>query len=71
MNEERDYAKITDVSKAFNESLSEFRKNVKDVPMNTEMLLFQAKFQLIIAQQLSIVAKHLGEIVRKAKEATE
>jgi hypothetical protein len=38
------------------------------VPTAAELLLWQARFQLAIAQQLSMVAKHLGTIVKTAEE---
>jgi hypothetical protein len=33
-----------------------------------EIQLWQARFMLAIAQQLSVVASHLGKIVRKAEK---
>ena len=60
----KDFYKITDLSEVFQKWQSEQRS--PDSPMQ-EIQLWQARFMLAIAQQLSVVAAHLGKIVRKAE----
>lgn len=62
----KDFYKITEMSedfRVFNE-----RTVKEDIPLQTMVQFWQARFMLAIAQQLSIVASHLGKIVRKAEE---
>jgi hypothetical protein len=62
----KDYAKVTEVSAHFNDWLADMRGSTKPVT-SQDILVWQAKFQLIIAQQLTIIAGHLGKIVGKAE----
>lgn len=62
-----DFYKITDLSEEF-KRWEDDPESVKVLPVQTEVQLWQAKFMLAIAQQLSIVASHLGKIIRKANE---
>jgi hypothetical protein len=68
-DEKKDYAKVTVVSAAFNEYLQTNDVKTRTVEFKSqELLLWQAKFQLIIAQQLTIIAGHLGKIVKKSED---
>lgn len=60
--EEKDYLKITSVSKEFYmwESTCKDQKKMSEA----EYKLWTLKIQLIIAQQLSVVSGYLGKIVR-------
>ena len=62
----KDFYKITDMSVEFDE----YRRQLLMAPDLTAQIrvqLWQAGFMLAIAQQLSMVASHLGKIVRKAE----
>jgi hypothetical protein len=62
-----DYFKITDLSKDF----KAWKESKYQSTPQTDVQLWQAMFMLAIAQQVSIVASHLGKIVRTAKERVE
>jgi hypothetical protein len=64
MSESKDFYKITDLSLHFKAWQSE--QKPLDSVMH-EIQLWQARFMLGIAQQLSVIASHLGKIVRKAE----
>ena len=65
--EQKDYYKITSLSGDFRNWL---KVELKDKPLQpqTEIQLWQAQFMLACAQQLSVIASHLGKIVKKAEE---
>ena len=65
MSEKNDFYKITEMSARFRDWQGE--QKALDSPMQ-EIQLWQARFMLAIAQQLSVVASHLGKIVRKAEK---
>lgn len=67
----KDYTKITDMSARFaswhaQEGNRGFDDTIKDVAWQARM--WELQFMLAIAQQISIVATHLGKIVRKAED---
>jgi hypothetical protein len=64
----KDFYKITDLSEKFSTWQSE--QKAFDNPMH-EIQLWQARFMLAIAQQVSVVASHLGKITRKAEELND
>jgi hypothetical protein len=61
----KDFYRITEISAEFEQWQS---TRPLDNPMQ-EIQLWQAQFLLAIAQQLSMVASHLGKIVRKAEKS--
>jgi len=68
MSETKDFYKITDLSKDFDE-YNKFILSAKEpIPAQTHIQLWQARFMLAIAQQLAVVATNLGRIIRKANE---
>jgi hypothetical protein len=58
-----DFYNIGKISEEFKDAWSN-----EELPAQTAVQLWQAKFLLAIAQQLSVIASHLGKIVRKAGE---
>jgi len=66
MSETKDFYKVTDLTKIFQGWESE-NQNSLETPM-LEIQLWQARFMLAMAQQLSMIASHLGKIVRKAED---
>lgn len=62
------FYKITELSDDFAARAEEWRDQNEPIPLQTEIQLWQARFMLAIAQQVSIVANHLGKIVKKASE---
>ena len=67
MSERKDFYKITELSNRFHD----WKRNdpPKDpLPVQTEIQYWQACFMLAIAQQLSVIASHLGKIVGKAED---
>ena len=67
----KDYTKITDMSAEFNSwHAQRCSQSFDDTAKNTawEARMWELKFMLAIAQQVSIVAQHLGKITRKAEE---
>lgn len=69
MNGPKDFYKISDLSKEFQDSMTALEKE-QDIPAQTRIQAWQACFMLAIAQQLSVIASHLGKIVRKAEDKT-
>ena len=67
----KDFYNIAEMSAQFAKKQIEWKDQKVDIPIQTEIQLYQARFMLAIAQQVSIVASHLGKIVRTAKETTE
>jgi hypothetical protein len=64
-----DYYNIGELSQSFRIFTEEMEKDPKIEWSPTQLILmWQIRTQLAIAQQVSMVAKHLGEIVRKSKE---
>lgn len=67
MSEARDFYKISDLSNDF----AEWQEaNHHDMTTQTGVQVWQARFLLACAQQLSVIASHLGKIVRKAEQKT-
>lgn len=67
MKEDRkDFYKVTDLSEWFRTWTAEQRD-----PKAADWLMWQARFQCAIAQQLTIIAGHLGKIVGKAEELSK
>lgn len=64
-DEKKDYTRVT----ALSEEYRSWRTSVRS-PTSQEILMWQAEFQLVIAQQLTIIAGHLGKIVKTAEDAT-
>lgn len=61
----KDFFKVTEMSGSFRV----WCQTRKDEDMKAvELRLWELKFQLTIAQQLTIIAGHLGTIVGKSKE---
>jgi hypothetical protein len=65
---ERDFYRISDLSKAYEEWQV---SNYNDAQPQTRVQIWQATFMLAIAQQLSVIASHLGKIVRKAEQQND
>lgn len=72
MSKEKTFFKITELSETF--EAGDWLKVIATFPeadmrtrMHLSVLVWQVKAQLAIAQQLSIVSKHLGEIVDRSK----
>lgn len=68
MNDKKDFFKISDLSQDYNGQLNNLLG--ADVPLQTRVQVWQATFLLACAQQLSVIASHLGKIVRKAEDKT-
>lgn len=68
MNGPKDFYNIGGLSQEFKESISEMEKGKDPIPAQTRIQAWQACFMLAIAQQLSVIASHLGKIVRKAED---
>jgi hypothetical protein len=65
---EKDFYSIAEMSDDFKMfEQSSIKRNIERTDM-TEIQLWQARFMLAIAQQLSVVSAHLGKIVRKAED---
>jgi hypothetical protein len=62
----RDFYNIGDMSKEFEEYDSEEKESEMQ-----RVQMWQARCLLAIAQQLSVVAAHLGKITRKAEELND
>lgn len=64
------FYKVTELSERFEKRLEQLQEQAAGVnmPVQTEIQLWQAHFLLAIAQQVSVVASHLGKIVKKASE---
>jgi len=69
-NGKKDFFKVTELS----ERWAQFEKEMetKQVPdartiIHFELIQWQIRAQLAIAQQMTIISAHLGEIVGKAK----
>lgn len=58
-----DFYNIGKLSEEFKDSWGN-----EELPAQTAVQLWQAKFLLAIAQQLSVIASHLGKIIRKAEQ---
>lgn len=65
---QRDFYKISDLSNEFDKWA---QQATAPLPVQTEVQYWQAKFMLAIAQQLSVIASHLGKIVRKAETKSD
>jgi hypothetical protein len=61
-SEEKSYFKITELSREFDE----WEATINN-PAQTDIQIWQVKMMLAIAQQLTMVAKHLGKIVSRAE----
>jgi hypothetical protein len=70
----KDYTKITDMTAGFVSWHSERAgQNFDDTGKNVawEARMWELRMLLAIAQQLSMVATHLGKITRKAEELND
>jgi len=70
----KDYTKITDMSAEFNSwHVQRCGQSFDDTAKNAawEARMWELRFMLVIAQQMSIVAQHLGKITRKAEESND
>lgn len=62
--ERKDYTKVTELSREF----AEWKEKVPvKQRASVDLLQWQIEFQLCIAQQLTIIAQHLGKIVDAAE----
>ena len=67
----KDYTKITEMSAEFNSWHAQYANfSFDDTSKDRawEARMWELQFMLAIAQQLSVVAAHLGKITRKAEE---
>ena len=70
----KDYVKITELSAEFNSwHAQRGGQSFDDTAKNAawEARMWELQFMLAIAQQISIVAQHLGKITRKAEELND
>lgn len=68
----KDYAKITDMSARFaswHAQRCDTQFDNTNQRLAWEARMWELQFMLAIAQQVSIVATHLGRITRKAEES--
>lgn len=69
MNEtKKDYYKVTELSERFEVWQNANADGLRQERYVTQALMWQARFQCAIAQQLTIIAGHLGRIVGKAED---
>ena len=66
----KDYYKVSELSSDFEQWNAVLNVGTFDEKTRKHLLLvvWQTKAQLAIAQQLTMIAQHLGEIVGKSKE---
>lgn len=64
----KDYYKISTLSEDFRSWLRVDLEGREKITTQTEVQIWQAQFMLAIAQQLSVIASHLGKIVGKAED---
>lgn len=66
-NETKVYAKVTELSEQFEAWEQKKEHPNASQPIAIDYLFWQARFQLVIAQQLTMISQHLGKIVANAE----
>jgi hypothetical protein len=66
----KDYANVAAISREYLE-WKDKKKDDKQIPTPQELHAWQVQFQLIMAQQLTVIAGHLGRIVAAAQDAKD
>lgn len=59
--EQKTYYSVMELSEAFNIAMAENKE--RGTVSTPELHLWQVKFQLAIAQQLTVISKHLGDFL--------
>jgi hypothetical protein len=68
-SEKKDYANVAETSTRF--AIFKQAIDERTIQPNAAILLWQAEFELMIAQQLTVIAGHLGRIVAAAQDAKD